>query len=149
MTEADLNLVEPGLGQRLPADYRRVMLAYPFPQDSAPAEYALLDDPVRVLEENLSYRTHGFFDIPWPSHWFAVGGDGAGNVYYLDLASDPSPVYLADHETGGCERVATDLDAWVHQLKVAEEEHQLEEERSRRGLLAWLRHRLRGKGSQG
>jgi hypothetical protein len=118
------------------------MLAYPFSRDSATAAYMLPDDPVQILRDNLHYRTQGFFGIPWPPHWFAVGDDGSGNAYYLDLSIDPSPVFLADHETGKCGEAVQDFGTWIKQLKAEDAEGEVEEQ-SRRNLLAWLKRWFR------
>jgi hypothetical protein len=49
----------------------------------------------RLNEELLA---SGFFDVPWPQPFFAIGRDPAGNVYFIDTREPALPVYLANHE---------------------------------------------------
>ena len=113
MTEAEIARIEDVLGVRLPAEYRGVMLAYPFAPDSIANDRELPNNADRVIEQNLALRRDGFFDDPWPSTRFALGGDGLGNEFYLDLLQDASPVYVADHESGEYYEEAPSLPAFV------------------------------------
>jgi hypothetical protein len=49
----------------------------------------------RLNEELLA---SGFFDVPWPQPFFAIGRDPAGNVWFIDTREPALPVYLANHE---------------------------------------------------
>jgi hypothetical protein len=113
---AQLAQIEQALGMTLPPEYRAVMLAYPFSSGSLAEELWLLDDPAQLIEINTDYRRDGFFGIPWPTHYFAVGGDGLGNAHFLDLHQAPAPVRFADHETGEFEDIAPDTTAWIATL---------------------------------
>jgi hypothetical protein len=65
----------------------------------------------RLNEELLA---SGFFDVPWPQPFFAIGRDPAGNVYFIDTREAALPVCLANHELLSSDSLA-DLDcaeAW-------------------------------------
>src|SRR5919106_6101420 len=113
MTQDDLSKIERELNIRLPEEYRRVMVDYPFASSSFAQDCELPDDPDRVIESNRQLRREGFFGQPWPQSRFSFGGDGSGNEYYLDLKQSPSPVFLADHEGSDVEVEAPDFGSWV------------------------------------
>jgi len=116
MDAAQLDGLARNLGLVLPVEYRETMLSYPSPIDSQAEELWLLDDPSQLIEINQDYRRDGFFGIPWPGQYFAVGGDGLGNAYFLDLSQAPAPVRLADHEVGDFEDIAPSFAAWLPML---------------------------------
>jgi hypothetical protein len=111
-----LEQLEQALGIRLPPDYQATLLAYPFAADSPAEELWLLNDADQLLAINRSYRREGFFGVTWPPHYFAVGSDGGGTAYLLDLSQEPAPVLSADHETGELTTEAPDLPTWLRQL---------------------------------
>ena len=131
-TLADISSLENGLGVNLPASYREVLQNYPFGLDSGAAEWDLYATSEQIKAENKEYRTGGFFGQPWPKHYLVIGGDGAGNPYFLDLSQEKSPVYMADHETTSSEdrlavnREADDIEVYVR--RVAEIEREAEQE---------------------
>jgi hypothetical protein len=47
---------------------------------------------------NRELLASGFFDVPWPQPFFAIGRDPAGNVYFIDTREPALPVHLANHE---------------------------------------------------
>ena len=115
MTNTDLQRIERELRITLPADYRALMLAYPFPPDSFSAECLLPDSADRLLElagarENL------------PPHSFIIGDDGGEETYFIDVSRQPSPVYVFQLETGKVKEEAAGLDAYVQKCRDADDE---------------------------
>lgn len=119
MTEADLDRIESTLSLRLPAAYRRFMLAYPAwlpaqqPDWSDVEQWELANDPERVIHFNQYVRGFGagefFDDGPWPPHYFVIGSEHDQNWYFLDLKSDSDGVFLFHHEEGEVRREAESL----------------------------------------
>ena len=125
----DLDRIERELGIRLPANYRALVTNYPAALGSQGPDYELLDDPQQLIESNRLYRAQGFFGMPWPEHYYSIGGDGTGNDYYLDLSVEESPVYFADHEGSIYSEQWPSLDAWLAERR---KEHREWEEEDRR-----------------
>jgi cell wall assembly regulator SMI1 len=130
VTSDQLDRVERELGIRLPNDYRALVLTYPTGLGSSGPDYELLDDPEQLITTNRYLRENGFFDMPWPAHFFSFGGDGSGNEYYLDLRQEPSPVYFADHEGTLYSEQWPSLEAWLAE-RIKEQSEWEEEERQR------------------
>lgn len=130
MTSGDLDRVEHDLGIRLPSDYRALVLAYPAGLGAGGPDYELLDDASQLIAINRLFREQGFFGLPWPPHFFSFGGDGNGNEYYLDLRTEPSPVYFADHEGSLYAEQWPSLEVWLTERR--EEQAEWEEEQRRR-----------------
>jgi len=130
LTPSDLDRIERELGIRLPADYRALLTNYPAALGRQGSDYELLDDPQPLIEINTLYRAQGFFDMPWPEHYYSIGGDGSGNDYYLDLRVQQSPVYFADHEGSIGSEQWPSLDAWLAE-RIKEHTEWEEEDRRR------------------
>jgi hypothetical protein len=113
VTSDDLDRLERELGIRLPGEYRALILTYPHGLGPSGPDYELLDDARQLLAINRLFREEGFFGMPWPAHFFAFGGDGMGNQYYLDLRREPSPVYFADHEGTVAGGEWPSLESWL------------------------------------
>ncbi len=143
MNPQDLASVERRLGVHLPEDYRQAMLTYPFAPDSQAEELWLLNDPEQLVQINAEYRADGFFGLPWLPTYLAVGGDGAGNAYLLDLTRDPTVVLFADHEARTITYLASGVGAWIDELRrreaeVEEDERLMaERHRTRRWWQVW------------
>lgn len=115
MTNSDLQRIENELGIKLPADYRSLMLAYPFPPESFSAEQLLPDSAATLLQlaggsENL------------PPHSFIIGDDGGVETYFIDVSRQRSPVYVFQLETGKVQEEAPSLDAYVQKCRDTEDE---------------------------
>jgi hypothetical protein len=121
MTDIDLQRIEDSLHIKLPADYRSLMLAYPFPPDSLSADCLLPNSVDAVLD-------HADTGGTLPPHSFTIGGDGGEEIYFIDLSRQPSPVFVYDLETGKIKEEAPSLDAYVQQCRDTEEELRLDEE---------------------
>jgi cell wall assembly regulator SMI1 len=130
MTSDDLDRIERELGIRLPSDYRALVLTYPAGLGASGPDYELLDDASQLIALNRLFREQGFFDLPWPPHFYSFGGDGNGNEYYLDLRKEPSAVYFADHEGSLYSEQWPSLEAWLTERR--QEQAEWEEEARRR-----------------
>jgi cell wall assembly regulator SMI1 len=130
VTSEDLDRVEHDLGIRLPSEYRALIMTYPLGLGPSGPDYELLDDADQLVAINRLFRQQGFFDMPWPAHFFTFGGDGLGNQYYLDLRKEPSPVYFADHEATLDGEQWPSLQAWLAE-RVAEQAEVEAEKRAR------------------
>jgi len=130
LTASDLDRIERELAIRLPANYRALVINYPAALGPSGPDYELLDDPQQLIDINKLYRAQGFFGMPWPEHYYSIGGDGSGNDYYLDLRVEQSPVYFADHEGSIYSEQWPSLDAWLAE-RVKERREWEQEERQR------------------
>ncbi len=95
MTADELDALERSLSLRLPDDYRDVMLAYPFPEASAPAQAYLLDAAAYLQKMNLQIRSGDIrqHNIEWRPTYFAIGTDFAGDAFVLDTALGQSALF--------------------------------------------------------
>ena len=125
-TTESIRHIEQQLGLTMPEDYYQVLLAYPFERDSDSYDWNLFGEAETILKENQVYRDIGFFGQKWPNNYLVIGGDGLGNIYYLDLSRKDSPVFFADHESTSysqvieSEEVAPSVAQWVEQIKQEE-----------------------------
>jgi SMI1 / KNR4 family (SUKH-1) len=102
--------VEAILHLTLPESYRTIMLSCS-PIDPG-LELQLEANPNRIILENLELRRDGFADMNWAEHYLWIGGDGAGNAYFLDLSQEGAPVFFADHEVQQYVQQAVDFPTW-------------------------------------
>ena len=110
MTREELGLVMRYLGITLPEPYQSVMLNYnPINPD---AEWGLLNEPNSIIEYNSQLRSDGFFGLHWPPHYFCVGDDGSGNVYFIDTSELITHAYFGDHENSEYVRIHDDFREW-------------------------------------
>jgi hypothetical protein len=135
MTEEKMRHIESALHLTLPVFYRDTMLNLPSP---LPDVYPLCDDADFLIRDNLLLRECVFSGLPWPDHYFAIGGDGAGNAFYLDLSHDSHVVYRADHEAGDLAPIEPDFVTWARDVvegwAVYEAEQAVEEKRQEEHL---------------
>lgn len=89
MTEAELDEIEARLGIELPAVYRAVMLDYPFPPDSWPAQ-AVMPNGASFLV-SMNERLADEAPPGWKPGHFAFGQDGS-NTFSLELGVTSPPV---------------------------------------------------------
>jgi hypothetical protein len=129
VTSNDLDRIERELGIRLPSDYRALVLTYPVGLGASGLDYELLDDAGQLIAINRLFREQGFFELPWPAHFYSFGGDGNGNEYYLDLRKEPSAVYFADHEGSLYSEQWPSLEAWLTERRQEQAEWQEEARR--------------------
>jgi hypothetical protein len=93
----DLDEIEGRFHIHLPRAYRECIALM---DDLEPTIGEVFDtDLATLIEENESVRRNGFFGLDWPNHYFVLGGNGAGDLYYLDTTEQERPrVYQAGHE---------------------------------------------------
>ncbi|MCB0310248.1 MAG: SMI1/KNR4 family protein [Bdellovibrionales bacterium] len=141
MTEGDLDRIEAALNLALPSSYRSAMLEYPFSASSFAQDCEMPNDADRIIFKNRELLQQGFFGQPWHPSFFCFGGDGCGNEYYLDLSLDPSPVFIADHESSEFSKISSNLEEWIAATKsqhsVWAEQERLREAR-RRSAKWWM-----------
>jgi hypothetical protein len=68
--------------------------AYPF----GDATDELDPDAERLRTTNEGFRKEDPWGFPWQPHYWCIGGDGAGEFYFIDTQKDDSTVYYGDHE---------------------------------------------------
>ncbi len=133
MTAEDLARIEAELGVRLPADYRALMLAYPFPPDSFTAEFCIPNNATHLIEINRDRVTASLpryneeRDDP-PASYFEIGGDGGEERYLVDLAQPESPVYVYDLESAELRQAAPGLQAFIAQCVATDDMIRKDEE---------------------
>lgn len=91
-----LNLIEAELKIRLPEDYRKTMLEFPLQEDGT--EPLLYEDLEQVLRVNRKFKKSGFRGEALPPSVFVVGGNRAGDVYFIDTERENSPVFAVTSE---------------------------------------------------
>lgn len=91
-----LTRIEGELKIQLPEDYRSTMLDFPLQGDGT--EPLLYEDLHLVLRVNREFRDGGFRGRPWPPSLFVVGGNRAGDVYFIDTERENSPVFAVTSE---------------------------------------------------
>lgn len=103
-TAADLDGIEQALSVKLPADYRQLLLDYPFAENSV-ADSMLICNPELLLvlnsQRDLHFQIHhrkGRW-VPGKNH-FMIGNDGGEEQFYLDLNEAGCTVLKFDLETG-------------------------------------------------
>jgi len=112
MTLDDVSRIERELGITVPADYRTLITDYPPELFQHAADFDLMDASARVVAMNRQVRTGQFYGVSWPAHYFAIGENGCGDYYCLDLSRSLSPVIFFDHETRSFVERAQSLQEW-------------------------------------
>jgi hypothetical protein len=110
VNSADLDRIEDVLGVALPAQYRDIMLAYPFSPDHEAAQGCMPDDAEFVLKANASRQPE------WPRELIIIGDDGSEEQFLLDCRTELAPVIVYELETGKLRPLARDFGAWLAQL---------------------------------
>lgn len=111
--------------------------------------YEILSDIDRIIDDNLYYRTNGFVDVPWPSHYYWFGTDGLGNGYFLDTTLTNSPVFFADHELGQYRKASDDIESWFYGGMNPSPPPEGSDGCLTLGVLAWVRNVFHfGKGGE-
>lgn len=92
MTEQDLQRIEEAIDRPVSQAYRRFMLDPPAKLGVA---MELLCDPDGILEFHRSGVT-----TDWPANQLALGDNGCGDVYSIDLDDERGAVYLSGPHSG-------------------------------------------------
>jgi hypothetical protein len=116
MTRDDLREIEVCFGLRLPAEYCELLLAYPRELPTNVQGTELLSHPADITNENRSVRAGPLWGVEWPSQYFVVGDDGAGNLYCIDTQQSPAPVLFFDHDDRSFRQEAPSLAQWIPEL---------------------------------
>lgn len=131
MTTEDLNRIEAELQLHLPADYRRLLLAYPpflldayynSPVGGRAADALLFAVPQRVIDYNRGWRDDDFLlgendPEPRPDRYLVIGEDCAGNRWCVKLGTDDPTVWFFNHEDGSLERSAATCAEYVEDTR--------------------------------
>lgn len=107
--------IEAELGLNLPAEYVRFLQNYPAELRALGiSSLQLADEPCRVIELNREVRLRPLFGAQWPPRYLAIGEDGCGDYYCLDLDRPGPPVLFFEHDAGAtfAEQAPT-LDQWL------------------------------------
>ena len=112
MKREDVDRIESELNIKVPNAYRDLVTNYPEEFYEWGADYDLSDSPDRVVEINREVRTEPFYGLKWPDRYFAIGENGCGDYYCLDLQGDFTGVIFFDHEVGQFIRKFSSLDEW-------------------------------------
>jgi SMI1 / KNR4 family (SUKH-1) len=112
MTKDDVTSIERELRISVPSDYRALVTDYPPELFQHAADFDLMDAPARVVEMNRQVRTGPFYGVTWPAQYFAIGENGCGDYYCLDLSRSSSPVIFFDHEKRSFVERAPSLQEW-------------------------------------
>ena len=127
MTPETANWVEQQLNVKLSPSFRQYLSAFPFYSKMFVVWEGLVYEPQAIVERTKGYRATGFFDRSWPHNYLAIGGDGIGNEFFLNMDDERSPVFLADHEA--CcgsdklefEQADESFELWVESMLKTEE----------------------------
>lgn len=103
--------MEEALGFGLPADYRNVMLNYPFSESDAGSEM-LSNEP--VISTDPIHHELKSPDVRCP---FMIGGVREKQVFYMDADRRDSPVFVRDIKAGTKWEFQPSLEAFVVHLK--------------------------------
>lgn len=104
----DLNLIESALGIALPGCYRSAALDNRFQEP-------IHDDAQSIIAINRSFRNGDYGDEQWPPSLFAMGHDGAGNYFCIDVDHADKGVLLRDHETQEISPCAESIAEWLEE----------------------------------
>jgi hypothetical protein len=115
MTILDLQRIERELSIGLPADYKSLMMAYPFAPDSFSADCLLPNSADRLLE-----IAKGRPKLP--PHSFIIGDDSDDETYFLDVSRVHSPVFVFAVSSGEVSEQFPDLGAYVEHCKKTDAE---------------------------
>ncbi len=138
--EEKLSAIESGLRIRLPEDYKSTLLDFPLTGDGE--EPLLYEDLDLIYRVNREFRESGFRGNNWPESLFVIGGNRAGDVYFVDLARDDSPVFAITHEMEQFDpeeidrfRQGFSFSSWVGELMSGQEWYR--EVRRKRATKKW------------
>lgn len=114
-TGKDLKEIEKLLNMPLPEYYKSTIINYPFPKGSFAEECLLPYYPDVIIENNeFSFLKNIKNTVLKP---FCIGSDGGEEVYYIDLNSEKTNVFVYDFETGKSEIY---VNSWAEYLRNVE-----------------------------
>ncbi len=117
MTFADLSKIEQAIGRRLPESYRDFMMRYPEELASIAGDFEFLADADRIVQLNEDLRRMPFYQGKnWPDRLLAIGENGCGDYYFLDMRDPSGAVLFVDHETMEHQTLAPNVEEWAPKL---------------------------------
>ncbi|MBE7502771.1 MAG: SMI1/KNR4 family protein [Verrucomicrobiales bacterium] len=117
MTVTDLTKIEQAIGQHLPTSYRDFMTRYPEELASIAGDFEFLADADRIVQLNDDLRRMPFYQgKSWPDRLLAIGENGCGDYYFLDLRDASGAVLFVDHETMDYQTLASNVEEWAPKL---------------------------------
>jgi hypothetical protein len=134
MTFVDIERVEQSLSLKLPAEYRQLLVDYPFSNDSFATDCMVIRDADALINANRGPNSHFMIHhrkgrwAPQKNH-FLIGSDGGEEQYYLDLNDPQCRVLKFDLETGELSPYANGIAEY--KAKVYEVDREVEEDEKR------------------
>ncbi len=130
MTEAEVAYVEAALGVSFPAQYRAVLLNYPadlldvessagggkFAADMLYYEPDWLIDRNQTAREMYQEYVNGSLQ-PWPTRFVAIGNNGGGDEWCIDVADPSGAVWQWEHECGSFRVAKSSVQAHIEDLR--------------------------------
>jgi hypothetical protein len=117
MKTEEIEHLESELGVSLPLSYRDFAISYPDEIAFILGDFELISDATRLIEINKDLRSRPFYKFPpWPKHLFAIGENGCGDYYFLDLRDRAGTVRFVDHEKLSDERIASNVTEWIPKI---------------------------------
>jgi len=117
MTEEQVIHIEQTLGIELPSEYKQIITNYPSLLISTDAQdFGLLNNPHEIIAQNRFVLENGACGGKWPSQYFIIGINGAGDYYVIKHAENKFSVGFANHETASIELYARNLDEFIAKL---------------------------------
>ena len=141
MNSVDISKIESELKIKLPDSYRKVILSYPFGEESFGYMCMLANDTEAIIEMNKAVSFHSNVHIKNITNHpcnnenlFWIGNDGSEEEYYLDISQESCAIYRLDLETGEFTEYAHDLNCYIERIheidqEIDNEERQAEERR--------------------
>jgi hypothetical protein len=107
MTASDFHRLETELNVSLPNDYRKLMVAYSFPEGSITADYLLLNSVDELLAISAKEKK-------LPAHSFVIGQDDEeGEAYFINSSRERSPVYVLSLDSNKVTERFSSLETYV------------------------------------
>ena len=113
MTADEIQRLEEKFGRRLPAAYREILAAPPFDPAIHRWIYWLYDDPEAILNETAAPLDGLFEGADWRDTFLAIGRSAGGDLYLLDTAQEPAPIYCLSHEDHSIVQEFPAIDAYI------------------------------------
>ena len=124
MRKEHIAKIERVLDCRLHVDYKQLLFNYTPPlammlSAENPAQRAIFGDAKTILSVNqqvrkVAGRPEEYFD--WKGRFLIIGGDGGGNLFYMDLKRKRSAVFFADHDPPTSQKYAKSIPDFVYKV---------------------------------
>ena len=121
ITTDELTKLERKLDVKLPEEYKKTLLNYPFEKDSFAYTCMLMADVNILIEWNSESES-------LVKNGFMIGGDGGEESYYIDLYDEHHPVFSFDMETDKTVLFAKNIADYLAKIIEIEKNIELDEE---------------------